>query len=327
MIRVGQANGKAILLGEHAVIYGAPAIAVGIGLGAQARARSAGPGSSRLLLHGWNVTVDEHDEERDLARAFRALLVAVRQGVPDLEPQDVEVEAYLPPAGGLGCSAAIGVAIARALDPAALDDVLEERAMKWERVFHGNASGVDAAVAVRGGCQWFRRGSEAERVYLTKPLWLCIGHTGAASSTRAMVGAVAELRSRNPGAVDRAFDAIASLVHDARRAIASGDHATLGERMNDNQARLGTLLLSTPPIERLCELARKAGALGAKLTGAGGGGSVVALAPGAREADAIVASWAEDGYRGRIMCVAADSPPARDRAEGRSASPLSSRDP
>ncbi len=324
---VGQANGKAILLGEHAVIYGAPALAIGIGLGAQAWSRTLGRGPSRLLVRGWNVTVDENDDECDLARAFRAVLATVRREVPNFGPRAVEVEAYLPPQSGLGCSAAIGVAIARALDRAAHEEVLQERAMEWERVFHGNPSGVDAAVAARGGCVWFQRGA-IEHVHLTEPLWLCIGHTGTVSSTKAMVDATRELRSRDPKGVNEVFDAIASLVRDARRAIGIGDHVTLGDRMNDAQSMLRALLLSTPPIERMCTLARSAGAFGAKLTGAGGGGSVVALAPDTLVADAILAGWTKSGYRGFATCVAEDSRrPAFERGEVLPASPLSTGGP
>jgi mevalonate kinase len=138
-----------------------------------------------------------------------------------------------------------------------------------------------------------------------------------------MVAAVKEQRSRDPKAVDEVFDAIASLVHEARKAIGTGEHATLGERMNDNQAMLRDLLLSTPRIERLCALARSAGAFGAKLTGAGGGGSVVALVSDKLVADAVLTAWTKDGYRGFVTRVAPDHRPlAVERAEVLGASPF-----
>lgn len=219
----GQACGKAILLGEHAVVYGVPAIAVGIDRGARAGATRLERGPSRLLVRGWNISVREDDEGHDLARAFRALLDASRRDTPSLEPHAVEVEASLPPGGGLGCSAAIGVAIARALEPHAGHEATLTRAMAWEQVFHGNPSGVDAAVAARGGCVLFRKGEALDPIRVRGALQLCVGNTGIASSTKSMVEAVARVRQRAEAAVDKAFEAIRSLVHAARVAIEGGD--------------------------------------------------------------------------------------------------------
>jgi mevalonate kinase len=302
--RVGRACGKVILLGEHAVVYGVPAIAVGIDRGACARATTLEHGPSRLHVCGWNVEVDETESEHDLARAFRALLGSVRDLVPSLPPQRVDVDADLPPGGGLGCSAAMGVAIARALDGHVSDESLQARAMAWERVFHGNPSGVDAAVAARGGCIFFRRGAVLEPVRARGTLHLCVGSTGTASSTRSMVDAVARLRGRRPGVVEKSFEAVRSLVQSARVAIEAGDRFALGRLMDLNQTLLSALFVSTPDIERMCALARGAGALGAKLTGAGGGGSVVALVPSTAVGDAVLAGWRRDGFDGFATAVA-----------------------
>jgi mevalonate kinase len=300
---VGRACGKVILLGEHAVVYGVPAIAVGIDRGARARATTLLAGPSRLHVVGWNIDVNESERGPDLACAFRSLLDAVRTSVPSLPPQAVDVEADLPPGGGLGCSAAMGVAIARALDPRVSDDVLQARAMAWERVFHGNPSGVDAAVAARGGCIFFRRGEALEAVRARGTLHLCIGSTGTASSTKSMVDAVARLRARRPEVVETSFDAVRLLVQNARAAIVAGDRFALGRLMDLNQTLLSALFVSTPDIERMCAMARGAGALGAKLTGAGGGGSVVALVPSAAVANAVLAVWEEAGFGGFATSV------------------------
>jgi mevalonate kinase len=303
----GLACGKVILLGEHAVVYDVPAIAVGIDRGARAEARPLESGPCRLLVRGWNLSVRENEEHHDLARAFRALLDAARDDNPALPPCSVEVEADLPPGGGLGCSAAMGVAIARAIEPALSDDALQERAMAWERVFHGNPSGVDAAVATHGGCVFFRKGEALERVRVRGPLHLCVGSTGIASSTKAMVDAVARLRARRPEIVAKSFEGVGSLVRNARLAIEAGDRSTLGKLMDLNQMLLAGLFVSSPEIERLCGLARDAGALGAKLTGAGGGGSVVALVPTAAVGDTVLAAWKADGFDGFATCVAQEA--------------------
>jgi mevalonate kinase len=306
---VGHACGKAILLGEHAVIYGVPAIAVGIDRGARAGAKPLDRGPSRLLVRGWNVSVHEDEDGHDVARAFRALIDASRRDRPSLEPHAVEVEASLPPGGGLGCSAAMGVAIARALDPQACHEAMQARAMAWERVFHGTPSGVDAAVAARGGCILFRRGEALEPIVARSTLQLCIGNTGIASSTKSMVEAVARLRDQRREIVDKSFEGIQALVHAARLAIEAGDRPALGRLMDLNQIRLGDLGLSTPDIERMCALARDAGALGAKLTGAGGGGCVVALVPSSVVAESVLGAWKREGLEGFATLVAQETRP------------------
>jgi mevalonate kinase len=303
-MRIGHACGKVILLGEHAVVYGVPALAVGIDRGARARAAPLDRGPSRLLVRGWNISVREDDTGHDLARAFRSLLDAIRCDVPALAPQSVDVEADLPPGGGLGCSAALGVAIARAVDPSSTSDQVQSRAMAWEKVFHGNPSGVDAAVCARGGCSLFRKGEGLEPVRVRGALHLCIGSTGLASSTKSMVEAVARLKARRPEVVDKSFEGVRSLVSNARLAIEAGDRFALGRLMDLNQMLLGGLFVSTPEIERMCALARDAGALGAKLTGAGGGGSVVALVPSSAVSDSVLAVWKSDGFEGFAASVA-----------------------
>ena len=175
----GTAHGKVILFGEHAVVYGVAALAVGIERGAWAEAsprrheEDGAPGAARLgvsTLHvrGWDVWVNEDadDDAIPLARAFRDILAATRdaQRLADAVPVGavaVEAAADLPPGGGLGCSAALGVAVARALDPSATSDTIASRVVAWERVFHGNPSGIDAAVAALGGCVLFQRAPEA----------------------------------------------------------------------------------------------------------------------------------------------------------------------
>jgi mevalonate kinase len=297
-----------ILLGEHAVVYGVPAVVVGIDRGATARvlASEARSGPSELVLatggaekNPARISVDAEDPT-DLGSAFRALLdvCGVKSSV------SVEVATDLPAAAGLGCSAALGVAIVRALDhwlgrPVATATETVERAMAWEKVFHGNPSGVDATAAARGGCLHYERvngGVHLKEIRLAAPLTLAIGHTGLPSTTRAMVEHVAKLRERKPEVVAQSFEGIRSLVGNARLALEAGDYAGLGRLMDLNQMLLSGLMLSTEEIEAMCRAAREAGALGAKLTGSGGGGCVVALVEG--DGEAVLARWTQDGFAG-----------------------------
>jgi mevalonate kinase len=304
------ASGKVILLGEHAVVYGHPAIVVGIERGAKARASSIEAGTearpSELVL-GETIRVNA-EQSSDVARAFAALLTAC--GITT--PVRVDVMTDLPAAAGLGCSAALGVAIVRALDawqerPVAPPSETIERALAWEKIFHGNPSGIDATAAARGGCLAYQRlegGPSLKEIRLGGSLTLAIGHSGTASSTRAMVDLVAKLRERKPALVAQSFEGITSLVNNARLAVEAGDRIGLGRLMDLNQMILSGLMLSTEEIESMCRLARDAGALGAKLTGSGGGGCVVALA--ADDPTPILASWESAGFRCFATTVAAE---------------------
>ena len=265
-------RGKIILLGEHAVVYGRPALAAGIERGVTAAATEAP--EDALHIAPWDVTVrPSHAADGDpLARAFAAVLDSISD-----RPGPLRVEAHvdLPGGAGLGCSAALGVAIASA--------VLREghaptqHAMAWERVFHGNPSGVDTAVSAMGGVIEFRRGEEPSRVRLRRAVRVVIANSGEASSTKEMVELVARQRAKAPERIDTTFDAIAALVRNGRLALEAGDVRAFGQLMDMNQSLLSSLLVSTAHLEELCAIAREAGAHGAKLTGAGGGGCMIAL--------------------------------------------------
>ncbi len=286
----GFGRGKAILLGEHAVVYGRPALACGIERGVRAEARSAD--ASQLIVPTWDLAL-RPDAEEPLARAFDALLNVY----PERPTFEVTAEVELPAGAGLGCSAALGVAVLAAMDDA-LGVVRDAEAraevsLAWERVFHGNPSGVDPAMASAGGVAVFRRGEPLQRVIPRRPLILVIADSGESSSTKVMVDSVRRQHERSQKRVEEVFDGIAALVRNGELAIAAGDVHALGQLMDLNHGLLSSLLLSTTKLEALCERARDAGAEGAKLTGAGGGGCMIALAPDMETAERARASVAE----------------------------------
>jgi len=131
-----------------------------------------------------------------------------------------------------GCSAAIGVAVTRALDPSVSVENLTTRAMAWERVFHGNPSGVDVAVSANGACIRFQHGSRSSTLQVRGELLLCIGNTGSSSSTKVMVEAVAALRERRPILIGELFEQMGEFARDAKRAITSSDRSLLGRTID-----------------------------------------------------------------------------------------------
>lgn len=288
---MGRGRGKVILLGEHSVVYGKPALAAGLAAGVTTTAE---PSPAFILeCQPWDVRVDPTSDEQ-LGRAFAAVL----EGYAQKTPVHVRADVELPGGAGLGCSAALGVAVVDALDAAyGVERTPEERAdfsLAWERVFHGNPSGVDNTMAACGGIAMFTKGQPLERVHARRPLPLVIAHSGESSSTKEVVDHVRRQHDKEPKRIGEVFDAIEALVRNAKLAVEAGDLKGLGQLMDMNQAMLSALMISTEKLETLCRNARNAGALGAKLTGAGGGGCMIALAPDMDAAQKIEAALKPD---------------------------------
>lgn len=279
----GTAHGKVILLGEHAVVYGVPALVGSLSRGAHAAVE---PAQHAHISFGGAPVQEESPLYTALAR-----LTAHFQA----PPVSLRLELDIPRGAGLGASAALGVATARAL--AQLTGRLDETALieaadLWEQVFHGQPSGVDAAAARLGGILRFERGEHPEPLRLRMPLEVAVCIAGPPAETSAMVELVRRHRQARPESFEQALSGIAALVENAHLCLQAGDTEGLGRLMDLNQMLLSTWMLSTPEIETACAVARSAGAFGAKLTGSGGGGAVVAVG----NLDAVVKAWQRAGY-------------------------------
>ena len=280
---MGFGRGKVILLGEHAVVHGYPAIAAGIERGVVATAAAAERDLLRLAPWDLSLEPDENGDE-PLQRAFAAALAQY----PGRPPLAVRAQVDLPAGAGLGCSAAIGVAVLEAIDEALGIERgrtdLGASALAWEKIFHGNPSGIDNTMSAVGGVALYRRDDTLRPLHSNKPLHLVVGYSGEPSSTKEMVASVGRQLENDPKRVTKAFEGIEVLVRNAKVAIETGDHIALGQLLDLNHTILSSLMLCTTKLDELCQAARNAGALGAKMTGAGGGGCMFALAPKRDEA-------------------------------------------
>ena len=293
------ACGKAILLGEHAVVYGRAALAAPIPLAVEARVMDGRDGV-QLLIPRWGVEqrVPPADERpQGVAGVLATLLGHLELGG---KAMTIEVFPHLPRAMGLGGSAALAVAVLRALDAhfalGLTEADLNHHAHQCEKAAHGAASGVDNTVAVYGTPLLYRNDGEPhfERLAVSRPAPMVVGVSGKESFTAATVAQVRAAWQREPARYEALFDQIEGLTLSAADALRGGELEELGELMNLCHGYLNALQLSTPELEEMVHLARANGAAGAKLTGGGGGGSIIALCPADREG--VAAAIRRAGY-------------------------------
>lgn len=279
MNATGHAFGKVILLGEHAVVLGHPALAAALDRGVVARAEATTSGG--IVLEG--VVPGAEPVRIDAPRVLEAAnLIASRVGVTHAR---VQLETALPAGGGLGSSGAFAVALLRALAGlnGSVPDVDETCAiaLESERIFHGSPSGVDPAVSARGGILLFRRGDPPgiETVVAAKAVPVVVGLSGVLRETRNGVTSLLARREADPGSYDPLLNRLGELSVGGAGDVRRGDFEALGARMNEAHTLLSRCQLSSPELDLIVGAATKAGALGAKLTGAGQGGAAIALAP------------------------------------------------
>ncbi len=277
-------HGKIILLGEHAVVYGRHALAAPIPLAIQARVRDCDEGV-HLAIPRWDVEYEMHPHEEH-RQSFEkpAGMILDKLGLHG-QAMRIEVFPNVPRAMGLGGSAAVAVAIIRALDRhfrLGLSDAdVNALALEGEKIAHGTPSGIDNAVATYGRFLLYKAGDPPmiTPVKSIAPIRTVIGMSGVESLTAKTVGKVRRAWEKNTRLYERIFDEIDALSLEAHKAVEAGDMAQLGELMNINQGLLNSLQVSSWEIEELVQIARDNGALGAKVTGGGGGGSMIALCP------------------------------------------------
>ena len=283
---MGHGFGKVILFNEHFVVYGIPSIASGIGAKTSALVeRRAGSGielkDDRPETKGYKAEKLSQQKE-SLDRMLKIMNIDV-----DRNAFRITLAGDLIAASGVGASAASCAAIARAFsDELGLkysDEKVNEIAYEGEKGYHGNPSGIDNTAATFGGLIWYRRDGSSqlmERMKLRKPVEIVMGNTGIVADTKAVVGGVKERKDKEPEKYDQLFKDAEKLVQDARKQIEEFNLERLGTQMNENHALLQQIGVSCPELDELVDLTRANGAVGAKMTGTGKGGYMVALTPG-----------------------------------------------
>ncbi|MEU8899053.1 mevalonate kinase [Nocardia sp. NPDC048505] len=296
----GRAHSKAILLGEHTVVHGTPAIAFPLpALSVRALARTGAPAEPppaagpEFRFSAGNTTTAEAPSGPQVA-----VETALRQWGLGGEVVEVVLECDIPRASGLGSSAACGGAAVRAvadlygrsLDPGTLYDLVQ----CGEQVAHGRASGVDASAVLATGPIWFHEG-RARPLSVGADAALVLADTGMPGATQHAVAAVRRRLDRDPHAAGRILDRARELTGTAAADLAAGRIEPLGRALLDFQDLLTELGVSTPEIDTLVAAARAAGAFGAKLTGAGLGGCVLALTEKGGDAATVSAALQRAG--------------------------------
>ncbi|HET89375.1 MAG TPA: mevalonate kinase [Chloroflexi bacterium] len=311
---LSSAPGKVILFGEHAVVYGRPAIAAPVTqVQASAAVTPAAPGSGLLIAApdlGRQVTLSTAPPDDPLAAATRLTLAHLSAPEPD---GILTIHSTIPIASGLGSGAAVSTALVRALGsllgrklPA---DSVSEIVFEVEKIHHGTPSGIDNTVIAFEQPIYFVRERPVQRLRVAAPFTLVIADTGIRSPTKKIVAHVRRAWKREPAHYDALFDQIGDVTDEARRAIEAGQTSALGPLMDENHELLIEMGVSSPILDELVEAARFAGALGAKLSGAGQGGAVIALVEETADLDLaeIIGALTEAGARWTI-CTQVDSP-------------------
>ncbi|MCP4360090.1 MAG: mevalonate kinase [Chloroflexi bacterium] len=281
------APGKIILFGEHAVVYGRPAIAAPVSqLRATAVVKPANQPGIRLIAPDLNqdMMLTEAEPEDPIAAVIKQLQTAIN--LPHLPDLIITVSSAIPIASGLGSGAAITAAVIRALanylglGHLATDEWVSAQTYEIEKIHHGTPSGIDNTVVAYERPVFFVRQQPHNRIEtfsVAQALHLLVGDTGLSSSTKLVVGDVRRQWEADCPKFEAIFDGCGRIATAARLAIEEGNLTAVGRLMNENHTLLQQMSVSSPELDGLVTAANKAGALGAKLSGAGRGGNMIAL--------------------------------------------------
>ncbi len=299
------APGKVILFGEHAVVYGRPALAMPVTqVHADVKVEdSPAPGiwvdAPDISLRGEISSLPPtHPLVTVIESVFRTL------GIPQSPPLKIHIQSSIPVASGLGSGAAVSVAILRALsahlEHALSDEQVNQLTYETEKLHHGTPSGIDNTVITYAKPVYFVRGQPIQTFSVARPFTLVIADTGVPAPTKESVGDVRKLWEAETTRWETVFNQVGKIVQAARKAIETGETDSLGPLMDANHAILQEMTVSSPELDRLVLAAKESGALGAKLSGGGRGGNMLALVTPS-EAGKVASALKSAGARTTII--------------------------
>jgi len=290
---VASAPAKIILFGEHFVVYGEPAIVLAI----DRRAYATVDFTDDKCLHVKSINLNlkglfkegifkvEQGDPREARSRFEPVRLAVEKVLAKSSEAtgiNVEINSTVPVGSGLGSSAAVVAAVTAATGALLKVEMSKEDVfritLEAEKSAHGNPSGVDPAIATFGGSIMFQTDTGFTPIEAKSQIPLVIGDTGVERFTRVQVEKVRDMNDNYPQIMEHMRKAAREIALRGINALKQNDVEALGDLMNINQALLYGIGVSDESLEWLINAAKKAGALGAKLTGAGGGGCMIALA-------------------------------------------------
>lgn len=300
------APAKIILFGEHFVVYGNPAILASIDRRITVETKKGKDGKVTIRS---DIAAGEFDgstfkliEGSNARASLEPIYFAATQALAAKKQQaglEVDIVSDIPYGVGLGSSAAALVATIAAVDSLlgkADRKKICESAIEAERIIHKNSSGADCYVSTFGGLIQYSKGQEYKKIDAKAKLFLVIGDTGIKHNTGELVSSVRKLKEANQMGFAGLMSQSKDICNQALAALNNGNVDHLGMLMNENQLLLERLGVSHEKADELIDIARRAGALGAKLTGAGGGGAIIALAATKEDSEAIAAGIKEAGY-------------------------------
>ena len=290
MRAVAEAPSKAIITGEHFVVHGAWALAAALPRRVRVEVRRSS---------AFAVRSDRLGASPSGLAPIRRVVEEVGRRYSVATAVEVSVTSEVPPGAGLGSSASTMVALVSALSRLhSLGLSLEETvglSMLGEREIHGKPSGIDPAICAYGGVILFRPGSRPRRVRLARPSTLIVSYSGVNRATRGQIGMVSRARDRYPALFSKLAGAVGDLSVEAGRRLAEGDLRGVGGLLAVDHAALDSVGVSNETLDSMVDLMSALGCYGAKLTGAGGGGSVLGVAPKAKE-KSIVSGLSARGF-------------------------------